>query len=320
MEAIESFCGEPRNAPLVRATYRELAKSQACLLPSLLVGRRQPQRPGPDEPLMWTPMLWLEQSEEVWVPAETVFFPFLPEQFDTQRFFPSSSDGLAAGSSYLEATIHALYAKIERHYLALSGLGLVDTVELSLDELDCFPVGRWNRESSEGMPLRFWTHLIPGLKNLPMLFVSRGEWGGMGCSANVEMSALRAISEAFQSHALGVSGSREDIGRHRLPTPSTRQAAVGSAARLSLAEYRREVWDVEFTDLRDELRFLLDWVHQAGFPMTLIANLTRNGVGFPVVRAVVPGMLFLSTTHIESAPRKSKTPNQARYPNIEEGR
>jgi len=312
MEAIESFCTEPRATNLVRASYCELSAAHAVIPPAHVMGRWQPKRPRDDEPLMWTSGLWLEEDCEVFLPAETVFFPFLPHSYDTNSFFPCSSDGVASGSSVLEAVIHALYEKIERHYLALWEMGRIESVEVSVGDLESFAVASWNRNLAEGMPLRFWSFLIPGIENLPMVFATRENWGGMGCSSSVEVSVLRAISETAQSQALGISGSREDTNRHSF------QSLGGETEpeTLTLSQYRERVTDRTFNDLRTEYRFLMKWLHEAGFPMTLVANLTRNGVDVPVVRVVVPGLMYLQAARRGTLPSSEDAPIQSRYPNI----
>jgi hypothetical protein len=56
-----------------------------------------------------------------------------------------------------------------------------------------------------------------------------------------------------------------------------------------------------FDDLRAEFRFLLRWLHDAGFPVAYLANLTRRGIEFPVVKAIVPGMLAERSIRYSSA-------------------
>jgi hypothetical protein len=46
----------------------------------------------------------------------------------------------------------------------------------------------------------------------------------------------------------------------------------------------------KFRDMRDEFRFLSRWLHRSRFPFTYVANLTRRGIDFPVVKVIIPGM------------------------------
>lgn len=281
MEELESYCAEPKCAPLIRASYRDLAKAHVVLPPKRLTHNHDTSLATAREPLMWTPAYSVEQGCEALVPAEAVFFPFTPGGYVTRSCFPCSTNGLAAGATYLEAAIHGLYEVVERCYKACYEVG--DAVVHAVDSDLSVPEGQ----------LALHTIELAAPANLPMvvahLHIGERIYGGYGCSANVELSVERATSEALQAYAVDISGSRED-----LEVKGAREAADVDTdfPRQTLEEYRSRVVDREFATLREEFDAAVNWLHRFGFPSIAIANLTRAGIDLPVVKVVVPGLPF----------------------------
>ncbi|MBN4059204.1 YcaO-like family protein [Endomicrobium sp. AH-315-J14] len=147
MEELESYCGEPKNARLIRGSYSYLRHQHALIYPSLLMHNVQRKRAATSEPLMWTPAWSIEHQAELWLPAEAVFFPFFPEDYQSRSYFPCSTNGLASGASYLEATIHGLYEVIERCYIAFYELGAATVTPIDDAVLDRFDREKTQRRS-----------------------------------------------------------------------------------------------------------------------------------------------------------------------------
>ena len=113
------------------------------------------------------------------------------------------------------------------------------------------------------------------------------------------MSITRAITEGFQSRAIYISGAREDIfkkvvkGHHTTPDRFSATKLISkNIPRITLAGMREKCHDINFKTLKEEYDFLINWVHDAGFPLICLCNLSRHGVDIPVVKAVIPGMTF----------------------------
>ncbi len=299
MEEVESFCCEPVNAPLIRGSYRFLRQHQPVISPRRLTHNDDQSKAAARDPLMWIPALSLEHDCELLVPAETVLFPFCPQDYRTRSFYPCSTNGVAAGGSYLEAVLHALYEVVERCYLALYEVGAAVVTPIAAATIyEGFDLQRLNEDLGEELSLELFAVQIDCRgDNLPMVICHlRGPgkiYGGYGLSASVEMSIDRAVSEALQAYCVDVSGSREDLDykRARLsPGAAAAGKLCGPGQPLSLAELLRRVIHRDFDDLHDELLHLTAWVHRFGFPNICVANLTRVGIDVPVVRAVVPGL------------------------------
>jgi ribosomal protein S12 methylthiotransferase accessory factor len=298
METIEGYCAEPRNPVLIRASYDFLRRHQVVLDPRIYVPSEGQAAVAADEVIMWTPAYHVEMDCEVLVPAECVFFPFLPKIYKTEAHFPSSSNGLASGSTYLEAAIHGLYEVIERHYCHLLEEGKVKIEALHEEELGQIGIEETKAALRGEYELQLYCVEIPGIKNLPLvtcaLVGNEMCFYGIGCSATVDISIDRAISEALQSQATRISGSREDIEQQTKITgvDSTFFGKTAQPERrtLRIAQYRRRVYDLKFKNLRDEFDFAVKWAGRLGYKNILLANLTRSSVGIPCVKVVVPEM------------------------------
>lgn len=282
-ETVEGYCLEPRNEHLIRASYGFLRNHQAVADPRQFmraIGERPVQI---HEPLMWTEVLCLEQKTTVLMPAELVFFDFFAGDYGTREVFARSTLGAGAGATYLEAVTHALYERIEGHYEAALESGAVRPRRLHYD-LDGISIG------SE-VDIRLYTVLLPGIENLPFVFciADSGDMSfvGSGCFSSLDTAVERAVSEAIQAISATFSGSREDLEEDEDYEWDPEDYDPRS---ISSSQYRSRAVSRKFNDLRSEFQFLLRWLHSAGFPLTYLANLTRRGIEFPVVKAIVPGL------------------------------
>jgi ribosomal protein S12 methylthiotransferase accessory factor len=293
METLENVCMEPRNESLIRGTYAFLRGQHAIVPPWLFALQRGVAKPTAKEPFMWTQALLLGTDEPVLLPAEHVYFPFLPRDYGTRPTFTSTSNGVAAGSTYLEAAIHALYEVIERHYCALWDAGKIRASAFMCAELDAVPHIRQFRDATRGeFDMEILALRMPGLKNLPMfvcwLLRRDGAWlYGSGCAPEFNMAIHRAVSEAVQAWAVLASGTREDLSEQCALTSLKNFPRTQT---LTRKDYLKTAHDRCFDNLREEFCFLASWLKSAGFPIITIANLTRHGLNIPVVRAIVPGL------------------------------
>jgi len=295
METFEGVCMEPRDETLIRGSYRFLRRQHAILPPSLFARQHGAIKPSLGEPFVWTTALLLGADAVVLVPAEAVYFPFQPRDYETRPVFCSTSNGVAAGSTYLEAAIHALYELIERHYYALWEAGRLRGEAFLSEELDSVPAMNQLRKSIDGeFDIEILGLQLPGIKNLPMvvcwLLRQEGAWlYGSGCGPTLDMATQRAVSEAVQAWSVVESGTREDLSEaETISLASSKQ--FPRVRRLTRSAYLQNAPERSFEDLHHEFRFLKDWLRRAGFPSIAIANLTRHGLDVPVVRAIVPGL------------------------------
>jgi YcaO-like protein with predicted kinase domain len=316
MESIEGQEMAPKNVMMVRSSYALLSRRHLVLNPQRLCHRYQPKQVNAHTELMWVNAYHYEAGNDVYVPAEAVFWPYESTDYDTESFFPSSSNGIASGGTYLEAIIHGLYEVIERHYLALIETGHATIHRLEDVDVPEFSMTNYNKNKTPAECVSLWVvinndfsvnlPMIIGCLGVPNTTSLRGGFGGYasplniygyGCSGTLSVSISRGLSEVFQTKACNRNDSdtKQDSGEYlrSLKTlPSRfRQQKVSSRPPLTVKTMKKQVVDKRFINLREELEFIVRWLHRNGFPDFYVTRLSRGLVDIPVVKVIVPGML-----------------------------
>lgn len=106
----------------------------------VLYSSEQYARPGfafapadPRIPILWQPGRWLDSGVQVLVPAQATYFDFTG---DSVRFAQTTSSGLAAGTSFEDAALRALYELIERDAFMLYWLARLHGERIDPDGCD----------------------------------------------------------------------------------------------------------------------------------------------------------------------------------------
>lgn len=298
METIENFCLEYREVHAIRGSYDEIRRNQIIAPPQGFLHSLNVKPAQNNEPLMWYPALSVELNAPALVPAEAVFCFFIANNYLTRSLYVMGSNGLAAGATCLEAANHGLLEVIERHYLALDEAGITHASGLFENEFSIPIISDFIQNIDDDFELQLYAIQIPGAPNIPMIkciLANSHEISlGFGCCLDVNMAACRAITEALQSYATRISGSREDITATALPRSQKKRphtlANYPSKRTLSPQDYGRMVTQKRFRDLRQEFNFLVAWIHQWGFPHVYIANLAFEKMPVAVLKVLVPGM------------------------------
>lgn len=300
MESLEAYCSEPRGARLVRGSYSYLRNHHVVARPGMFERVRGASVPRDTEPLMWTPALALGKNVETLIPAEAVYFPFFPKDYETRSLFPQSGNGTSAGNTYVEAAVHSLYEAIERHYTSLWEAGRARAEALYEEEASTPSIEAFRRSMGGEFELQLYAISAPRLPDLAMIMCYVvGEFqtfAGYGCASNVETAVDRASAEAFQSMTTIYSASREslvyDQGFIRSKTKHVR-SRLPERRTLHVKELNARLSAPRFRRIDDELAFLQGWTRGAGFRNVFLADLSRVGLDVPVVKAVIPGMTVI---------------------------
>ncbi|HXT16915.1 MAG TPA: YcaO-like family protein [Gemmatimonadaceae bacterium] len=150
------------------------------------------------------------------VPAELVFFPYLPSQ---GRLFGNTTNGLASGSTVAEATLHALLEVVERDAVSFmnvrSGVRgvrldtLPSTVRALLGAIESADCEIAVRELPSEFGLPTFHAAVFDRARIASLTVA----AGYGCHADPEIALVRAVTEACQSRLTAIHGGRDDLDR-----------------------------------------------------------------------------------------------------------
>jgi ribosomal protein S12 methylthiotransferase accessory factor len=297
MESIETWHAERVSLPRVRGTWAAL-RARGAVDPRTLPRPRG--RLALDEAWTWVPAWDLARGRAALVPLDAVT---LDCRFETPPALDVSSNGLASGNHVLEAIAHGLCEVIERdaeaRWRRARGRRRVElaTVEdpVARALIDrCAragaAVGVWDLTSDVGVPV-FGCALVVD-PDLPA-WRTLGVYWGFGCHLDPDVALVRALTEAAQTRATYVAGSRDDF----FPFDYAR----ATDERLARAVWhdlhdRRGPWlDLRRVPRRatptfeGDLEVLLAQLDRAGAHAVLVVDLTREELGVPVVKVIVPG-------------------------------
>jgi ribosomal protein S12 methylthiotransferase accessory factor YcaO len=260
--------GTAEKMPLFRGTFSDLSGKGG--IPPLDPNRIRLEAPYENEPLYWVKGFQTteKKADPILVPFQAVF---LFANLDEVSLFSSlGSTGLAAGATPAQARLSALLEVIERDCEAT---GLFHPSRcFRITARDPFIAGLLADYSARGIDVFFQD--ITGFTGVPcykaLVIDRQGRLcKGTGAHLDGRYALLSALTETPHPYPGGAPSCR---GPEDLPVKTFEALPDLSSASLSADLSRVEA--------------ALD---RSGFP-PIYVDLTRRDLGFPVVRAVVPGL------------------------------
>lgn len=293
MEGIERYSGEVKERELLISRFSELKKEHSALDPRELI---LPEGADPDSDIPWVSGYDIMNDEEILVPANAVFHPLAHSY---RLLFRTNTSGLASGNELEEAIFHGLAEVIERDAWTMVeatrntgpiiqnvGDGLAGDL---LEKFSQAQVDVYLKDitSDIGIPTCAAVSDDVKLKD-PTLLTT-----GMGTHTCAGVAVLRALTEVAQSRLTQIHGAREDttvadfrkqigydrtkrLNKHWFDTSKTREFA--------------EIESQDNIDFLDDIRHITGRLEEAGLDRAIIVDLTREEIGVPVVRVIVPGL------------------------------
>jgi YcaO-like protein with predicted kinase domain len=316
MESIECWHAENLEIPLRFESYAALQAQGAVVdITKTTVARGRVVKT--QTPLLWAKGEDLFRHEPIFVPYDLVTLNTVtsPEYSPT---FLINGDGLASGNHLLEAVVHGLCEVIERDALALwyaSRRPLVPVNVASADDPGCrrllelvhdaeSELVAWDMTTDVGIP----TYACYVLER-PSRQSSRGLgfYHGFGCHLDPTIALFRAMIEAVQGRVTFISGSRDDLLHDdyvQLRDPSLlkgmwEEIEEGRRGEIPLGTRENRATD----SFEGDLRVLLDAIAAAGFDTVAVVDLSKQEIGIPVVRVVVPGLASMPTPEAQVGAR-----------------
>jgi ribosomal protein S12 methylthiotransferase accessory factor len=215
------------------------------------------------------------------------------------QLFRTNTNGLASGNVIEEAVFHGLSEVIERDAWSLVEAvkrtgPLVTEVEdgLASGLIEKFAAAEVDVRikditSDVGVPTIAAASDDVRLKDPALLTI------GMGTHTSAEVAVLRALTEVAQSRLTQIHGAREDtttadfrrqIGYDR--TKRLNRHWFGDSETRSFSEIRSQ----DSEDFLDDINLMLKRLEEAGMDRAIVIDLTREEIGVPVVRVMVPGL------------------------------
>jgi ribosomal protein S12 methylthiotransferase accessory factor len=322
MEAIEYHCAETPPVALCRASFEDLIRSDAALDPvDLILPEWSPYRP--DRPIDWMSGWDLASGAPCWIPANAVLHPYAGSA-EHLMILRGSTNGLASGNELEEAICHALAEVVERDAWSLCwvrarfGLGHdvpgVDPTTTSgevawlLERFRCARVEVFVRDitSEVGVPAFY----AAAVEHLAARILSHE---GMGAHPDPSVALARALTEAAQSRAADIQGSREDLDYWRRRAGAwDGTSAVWGLTRANELRSLSACGGRQHTDIREDISWMLTRLADAGLSRSYVVDLTHPEIGIPVVRVVVPGLEFTAIDEYRVGPRAWKAATAAK--------
>jgi len=293
MEAIERYSAEIKeedHAKFRFESYKE-GNSENKVEPSSLILSAL-SKVTPDSKIEWCEGYDLMAEEEVLLPANAVYHPYTTTRGG--RLFRSDSNGIASGNNLEEAIFHGMMEVIERDALSYAEIKKDAGKRIAIEEDDGLIYELKERFNSRGIETHFW--YIPTDVGFPTVVLALDSPEkdanllvyGAGTHSDPRIAAIRAITEAAQSRLMQiVKGSGiapvdydtvKRMNRHWFETKDGDKDAV----RLSELPYLA-------TDTIDgDIKIALERL-RAIEKRVLVVDLTREEIGIPVVRVVIPG-------------------------------
>jgi YcaO-like protein with predicted kinase domain len=301
MEAAELWHAEHITKPLKLASYDDMRREHRVADLDQL-----PRADGGLEPI--PPLLWIEGCDlmsggSVWVPFELVSVNFALPLPPGSGCFQASSNGLGSGNHPLEAICHGLCEVVERDATTLwrrsGAAGDRRAIDLSsITDAHCLRL--LDQLTAADLAVRIWeTTSDTGVASFCCLVTeTSGEFAdpefGSGCHPVREVALLRALTEAAQVRSTYIAGARDDYPVDAWePSYRRRRAEQLSVDLAAAAPPTASFGDVpSFTapSLRGDLDWMLARLRTVGLDQVIAVDLSKDVLGVPVTRVVVPGL------------------------------
>ncbi|HJH27600.1 MAG TPA: YcaO-related McrA-glycine thioamidation protein [Methanophagales archaeon] len=302
MEAIERYSGELKARDKAKFLFESYdggrGEKQKVDPASLILSRLSTI--GPSSKLEWCEGYDLLREEEVLVPANAVFHPYVSNR--GERLFRSDTNGIASGNNIEEAIFHGITEVIERDALSYVELKKNAGKQIEIDEGDGMIFELEERLESAGVIPHFW--YIPsdtGFATVALALDNESKDAsllvyGAGTHSDPRIATIRAITEAAQSRVMQIESMRRDAMKATSARLMSYDAIKkrnrywfedkgnGKEEKVRLDELPKratETIDGDIAVALDKLRRVVNRV--------IVVDVTREEIGVPVVRAIIPG-------------------------------
>jgi len=291
MEGLERYSAEVRDCELMLSRFSDLGT--LALDPADLI---LPVGADAAAEIPWTTGWDIMNDEEILVPANAVFHP-LPS--DYRRLFRTNTSGLASGNELEEAIFHGLAEVIERDAWALVEAarrtgplitGIEDGLAGSLlEKFAAAEVDVYLRDITSDIDVPTCAAAADDVRlRDPTLLTT-----GMGTHTSANVAVLRALTEVAQSRLTQIHGAREDT----VQADIRKQIGYERTKRLNRHWFENgemkdfgDIPSFESDDFVADIEYMEKKLEGAGLERVIVVELTREEIGIPVVRVIVPGL------------------------------
>jgi len=302
MEALEIWHAEHFDKPLYFASYLEIAERHEVIdinrLPDIVDNRfTETQR------MLWAQATDIMNGRNLLVPFEMVHADYTRPVQPGHGCFPASTNGLSSGNHVLEAICHGICEVIERDALAVwhhtsEPYRVSRRLDpASIDDAACR--NALQKFEQAGVECGVWdvTSDVGIASFLCIIREIGGTSGhlGLGSGSHLDraIALRRALTEAAQTRANYITGSRDDLLLEEY-TPHGLSAKNKAVEDLFAAIPPRWQFNQAPSQSNDTLKADLDWLlarlRGVGIEQVGVVDLSRAEFEIPVVRVIIPGL------------------------------
>ncbi|WP_162625216.1 YcaO-like family protein [Streptomyces cadmiisoli] len=308
MEAIERASAEELpNWRVARGSYNQLACADAVDPSKFSLPLDTSYHP--DATFSWTGAYDLIGNSYALVPTDLVVNPAV------EGIVPRiETNGLASGNTYSEATLHALYELIERDAVSQEDFYTIHhdpafsprrpLRSIDIDTITAEAAKEFIKKlGKEGLVLRVQDLTsaigIPVFRAIVInqnFFGREGEMSiftGEGCDLDPSRAVVRAITEACQAHSSVVTGAR-DTFEHSAhgQRPATQKRLTSLYSKPGSLPFPQAKRGGISSNILGNVQTVSNLLRGAGLEQCLVSEVTREDLGIPVVRVIIPGIAF----------------------------
>ena len=293
MEGVERYSSELHDRRTHLAPFQEMLAHGRVLDPKDLI---LPKEADVDRLMPWIEGYDIANDESVIVPAHAVFHPLPPNY---RGPFRTNTNGLASGNTFEEAVFHALSEVIERDAWSLvEACRDTGPCVVNIDDPMIADMQKKFADAQVEVMVRDITSDI-GIPTMaavaddillkdPMLLTI-----GIGTHTSARIAVMRALTEVAQSRLTQIHGAREDTTLAEL----RKKMGYDRAKRINAYWFRENgtedyssVPSSDSDDFLTDIRFMIEALNKQGLDRVIVVDLTREEIGIPVVRVIVPGL------------------------------
>ncbi len=294
MEAVERYSSEYRDeyfGSLVKGSYNSLRSGQNVLDPRELILSAYSEY-NPDAEFFWARCFELISGTEILVPACEIYHPFA---LDGLKVVNTHTNGLASGNTIEEAIFHGLCELIERDSWSIAQFnsepGEAVVVENSPESEFLVRIVEMFEEAG----IRVTAKNITSEIGVPVMAAFASDtlqpemmiMDGFGAHLDPRVAMARALLELAVTRSVFLKKYGCDGLRHSLYAAAAEEDnRFYCDSEISLGEMAAQFSG----DIREDVEIVLGKLRACGFEKVIAIDLSREDMGIPVVRVIVPGL------------------------------
>jgi len=301
-EALELWHAESPDLPVIEASPADLRR-RSRVAPIYELPQRAGSTIDEDRPLHWVTGRGLWDGAPVMVPLASVCMDLAKPAYPGSDQFAASSSGLGTGLSRDAALLHALCEVVERDAHAvwlLRGNSLASVTPVSPAAAPG-PLSRAVMERIDDAGLAVGLADITSDIRIPCILTVLMDKGGRNpsetpfalgtaCHPHPETALIKALTEAAQMRLLQITALRDDLTAADYRESNSRIWHLASSALQEDTDTFMLPEGETTPDTRSALQVAQKTLAQAWSAQPVLVDLSRDEIGVPVVKLLVPGL------------------------------